>query len=264
MIPRPRINLPLLFGGAFLLAAAMLAFSGPASAQDKQPEANSSLSPLQKKEVEQVIGDYLRKNPEIIVEAIRLLQEREKTDKQNRVRHNLVAYKNQLLDDPTSPVAGNPKGDVTIVEFFDYNCGFCKKVFPAVQSLLKDDKNLRYVFKEFPILSPSSETAARAALVAWKFEKEKYFDFHRRLIEAKGGLSDSRIFSLAAKAGLDVARIKKHMGAPEIDGMININRELAEKLDIRGTPGFVIGNRIIPGAVDLATLKELIEEARKG
>ncbi|MBO32930.1 MAG: hypothetical protein CMM74_08145 [Rhodospirillaceae bacterium] len=239
----------------------------PLAAQEKNMSPKPHIQGLnaqQKKEVEQVIGGYLRQNPEIIAEAIRILQDRERSAKQNRVLHNLVANKDRLLNDPTSPIGGNPKGDITVVEFFDYNCGFCKKMFPAVQKLLKDDKNIRYVFKEFPILSPSSETAARVALVAWKYEKEKYFDFHRRLIEAKGSLSNGRIFSLAAKSGLDVARLKKQMGAPDIAGMINVNRELAEKLDIRGTPGFVIGNQIIPGAIDLATLKQLIKEAREG
>jgi len=250
--------LPILFVGAFWLALA--AATAPVVAQ----ENNQGLNVQQKKDVEKVIGDYLRKNPEIIVEAIRLLQEKEKAEKNNRIQANLVAYEQQIKNDPTSPIGGNPKGDVTVVEFFDYQCSYCKKVFPTIQRLLKDDQNIRYVFKEFPILSPASETAARAALVAWKFEKEKYFEFHRLLIESRGGLSDARIFNLAAKAGLDVARIKKNLKTAEIDAIISANRDLAGKIGINGTPGFVIGDQIIPGAVDLATLKHLITQARKG
>lgn len=250
--------LPLLFVGAFWLALATN--TAPIAAQEK----NRGLNLQQKKDVEKVIGDYLRKNPEIIVEAIRLLQEREKAEKNNRVQANLVAYEHQIKNDPTSPIGGNPKGDVTVVEFFDYQCSYCKKVFPAIQRLLTDDQNIRYVFKELPILSPASETAARAALVAWKFEKEKYFEFHRLLIESRGGLSDARIFNLAAKAGLDVARIKKNIKTAEIDTIIGTNRELAQKMGINGTPGFIIGDQIIPGAIDLATLKQLVTRARKG
>ena len=220
-------------------------------------------SKTQKGEVEKIVKDYILKNPGIILDAIRTLQQREQTAKRRGGDGTIAASKLRLEKDPTSPVGGNPNGDVTIVEFFDYRCHFCKRVFPSIQKLLKQDKNIRYVFKEFPILTPDSVIAARAALVAWKYEKDKYMSFHTGLMETHGSLSEKRIMRIAEKTGLDVARIKGEMNSDEISGILQRNMDLARSVGVRGTPGFIIAGQLIPGAIDLKTIKKLIADARR-
>jgi protein-disulfide isomerase len=249
----------------FFCAMVFVGLGAPTQAQDKsKSKIVSSFSPEQRKEVQEMIGSYLRANPEIILESVRAMQQREQDQEKQQGLQNLVAYRELILNDPTSPVGGNPKGDVTVVEFFDYNCGYCKRVFPTLKKLMAEDKNLRVVFKEFPILSPQSELAARAALAAWRQDKTKYMEIHSLFIELKGGFTESRILRLATKMGLDIKQLKIDMRSSTMNKVINGNRQLAQQLGISGTPGFIIGNRIVPGAVDLATLKALIAEARKG
>jgi protein-disulfide isomerase len=172
--------------------------AGNISAQSLSP----SLSSGQVQEVEGIISNYLRKNPQIIVEAIEALRSREIHNEDTRRKHNLLKARQKILHDEGSPVGGNQNGDVTVVEFFDYRCSFCKKVFSFIPTLLKQDPNLRFVFKELPILSPESEMAARAALVVWKFQKKKYFPFHKALMESRGNLSELHILSIAENKGL--------------------------------------------------------------
>ncbi len=244
----------------FCLLAASIGLTSKVQAQSSTTPFNTT----QKKEIEKIIGDYLRENPEIIIESIRAMQARDRQQERERGLKNLVTYREMIYNDPTSPIGGNPKGDVTIVEFFDYNCGFCKRVFPTVKKLLEEDKNIRYVFKEFPILSPQSELAARAALASWLQDKSKYVELHAEFINARGGFSESRIMRMAKKFGLDTKRLKKDMHSTKISQIINGNRELAQRLGITGTPGFIIGNQIYPGAADMATFKNLVAQARKG
>ena len=233
--------------------------TGKINAQSLSP----SLSSDQIQEVEGIISNYLRENPEIIVEAIEVLRSREKHNKDIRRKHNLLKARQKLLHDEESPVGGNPNGDVTVVEFFDYQCGYCKKVFSFIPTLLKQDPNLRFVFKELPILSPESEIAARAALVVGKFQKEKYFQFHKALMQSHGNLSELRILSVAEKQGIDTTLIQEKMYSIEVNKMLSKNHELARILEIRGTPVFVIGDKLIPGAIDLPSIKNIISEIRK-
>ena len=229
------------------------------SAQSLSPP----LSLDQVQEVEGIISDYLRKNPEIIVEALQVLRSREKHQKDIRRKRNILEAHEKLLNDEGSPVGGNQNGDVTVVEFFDYRCGYCKKVFSFIPTLLKQDPNLRFVFKELPILSPESEMAARAALVVWKFQKKKYFQFHKALMESRGNLSELHIRNIAEKQGIDTTRIREKMHSIEVNKMLSKNHELARILEIRGTPVFVIGDKFIPGAIDLPSIKKIISEIRK-
>jgi len=225
-------------------------------------KSSSSLTPVQKEEVEKLIGDYIRQNPRIILEAIEILKQQERQDEEERVSAAISRLQNQLTKQPTSPVGGNPDGDVTIVEFFDYRCGYCKKVLPEVIALLEQDKNLRYVFKELPILSPESEMAARAALAAWRQDKGKYVAYHTALMQAQGNLSERRILRLARNAGLDPAKIAKDMQHPKVEEELKRNVRLAEQIGIRGTPAFVIGNTLIPGTVDLSRLQNTVADVR--
>ena len=206
----------------------------------------------------------IRDSPEVLLEAIGAIRAKREAKQQSNVRKNLVSLRGELENDPTSPVGGNPQGDVTIVEFFDYQCPYCKRVLPAVQTLLKTDGNIRYVFKEFPILGPQSVVAARAALAAWKLDRDRYVPFHTALMQSRGRLSERKILDVAADSGLDVERLRAAMADPGIDKALARNAELARALDINGTPAFVIGENVIPGAVDLDTLTALVSAARGG
>ena len=174
---------------------------------------------------------------------------------------DIVARQDELLNDPASPVGGNPDGDVTLVEFFDYQCPYCKTIFPSIQALLAEDRNLRYVFKEFPILGRASVFAARAALAARR--QGKYLEFHTAVMSARGKLTETRVMRLAEKVGLDVDRLRRDMADGTVDAMIRRNLDLADGLGIFSTPVFIVGDTQIPGAVEIDTLKVLIARARK-
>lgn len=240
-----------------VLAVFVLGASPAAAAED-------ALSPGQKRAVEEVVREYLRRNPEVLLEAIEAMRAKRDAEQQATVRDSLVSLRGELENDPTSPVGGNPQGNVTIVEFFDYNCPYCKRVLPTVQTLLKTDGNIRYVFKEFPILGPQSVVAARAALAAWKLDRDRYVPFHIALLQTRGRLSEQKILGVAAEIGLDVERLRAAMADPAIDKILARNAKLARALDINGTPAFVIGETVVPGAVDLETLTALVLEARGG
>ncbi|HYG85692.1 MAG TPA: DsbA family protein [Azospirillum sp.] len=235
-------------------AVALAALSPAASAQGIPADQRSA--------IEQVVRDYLLKHPEVIVEAIEELQRRERADDDRKAAQALAQNRAKLFDDPASPVAGNPKGDVTLVEFFDYQCGYCKAVQADVQRLIKDDGKLRFVFKELPILGPASVVAAKAALASRT--QGKYEAYHNALMGHRGQLDEATILKLASSVGLDADRLKKDMDSPDIQQAIAANLTLAEQLGIRGTPGFVVGNRIVPGAIKLDDMKKLVAEARKG
>src|SRR5215813_979384 len=168
----------------------------------------------------------------------------------------------EIFDDPAMPVGGNPKGDVNIVEFFDYRCPYCKQVPPALQSLLKEDHGLRFVYMEFPVLGSVSVVAAHAALAAR--QQGKYEAFHTAMMATKGQITEDSVYEVAGSVGIDVDRLRQDMNAPEIDQALKENSALAQALNIHGTPGFIIGRKIVPGALDLDALKERIAEARKG
>ena len=248
-----------------LLAGLLLAADGEPAQAQSGPQSKApglSLSPAEKGSIEDLIRDYILRNPEVIIESIQGLKAREKRDAQAKAKANLVKFSGELFNDPATPVGGNVKGDVTIVEFFDYRCGFCKRVFPAVMEVMNADRNIRYVYKEFPILGADSLTASKIALAAWMLDKEKYEPFHQALMVTRGALPERRVMMTAAKAGYDVKALKKAMADPRINEMIEKNYALAQALDINGTPAFVIGDNIVRGAIDLAALRKLISQAR--
>lgn len=213
-------------------------------------------------EIERIVRDYIRKNPEIILEALQELEERRRLAGAEQARQQIALNREALIDDPGSPVGGNPEGDVTIVEFFDYRCPYCKAVTPQLTRLLKEDTNIRFVYKEWPILGPVSVVGSRAALAARN--QGKYTEFHDRLMGSSGQLNEQRIFQIAEDLGLDMDRLRSDMGSPKIDDILRRNNELASKLQITGTPAFVIGEALVPGAVELSDLKALVMQARTG
>jgi len=221
-----------------------------------------NLSEKQRQEIEKIIHQYIMDNPRVILDAVARLQAREEASKEEQAKATLTSSREILNNDPDSPVGGNPNGDVTIVEFFDYRCGYCKKVHPSVKKIIESDKNVRFVYKEFPILGPQSVTATKAALAVSRIDASKYQTYHDILMTARGSLTKSQVLKLAAEAGIDANAVAKEMDSPEIEKIIRKNYDLAQSLNINGTPAFVIGNELIPGAADYATLKNLISKAR--
>ncbi len=238
---------------AFSLAAITAVSATPALAA-------AEFSTEQRQAIEAIVRDYLIKNPEVMLEVLEAAKEKISGEAQAQRAAALAERRHDIFEDPNAPVVGNPQGDVTLVEFFDYRCPYCKQVAPAIEALLAEDKQLRVVYKELPVLGPESVTAARAALAARK--QGKYEALHRALMQVKGQINEAAIFNAAKSAGIDVERLKRDMTAPDIDRMLQANHQLAAALDIRGTPGFVIGDEIVPGAVSIDALRQLIAAAR--
>ncbi|WP_246148921.1 DsbA family protein [Skermanella pratensis] len=239
--------------------SALVGLASPTGAQAQQPALDT---PAGKAAIEQIVRDYLLAHPEVLVESLTAFQERQEAAQAEAQRGALVSRQEELFRNPASPVAGNPQGDVTLVEFFDYQCGYCKTVHADVRRLLESDGKLRLVYKEFPILGPASLTASRAALAAHR--QGKYEALHVALMENRGQLDDDKILRIAGSVGLDMERLKRDMESPEIQEALQRNLRLASELNIRGTPAFVVGDQIIPGAVGLDRLKELVAAGRAG
>lgn len=242
----------------FLFAAFLAsAFVPPAAAQD-------ALNAAQQDDVRRIVREFLIENPEVLVEALQSYQTRVEAEEKMRKRAVLEDLRDELENDGASPVIGTPEGNVTVVEFMDYRCGYCKKVFPAVRDLINADGNIRYVVKEFPILGPDSVIASQAALAVWRTTPEKYLAFHTALMESRGGLTEKKVLAMAAEIGLDAKRIGEAMKDPEIGAALQRNRDLAVKLGINGTPAFIVGKHFVPGALSVESLRDLVAAARKG
>ena len=226
------------------------------------PLSAAEITPEQRQAIEGVIHDYLMQNPEVLIEALRAAEDKASRDADAKAALVLKDRRGEVFNDPATPVGGNPQGDVTIVEFFDYRCPYCKQVQPTLQKLLDEDHKLRFVFKEMPVLGAPSVTAAHAALAARL--QGKYETFHAAMMATKGQITDEAVYQVARSVGLDVDRLKRDMAAPEIEQAVKANLALAKALEIHGTPGFIIGEHIVPGAIDLDALKDLVADARKG
>ncbi len=209
---------------------------------------------------DQRVRDYLLKNPEVIMEAVQRLETRNRAAEESEAQTALKSRADEVFHDPASPVGGNPAGDVTMVEFFDYNCPYCRKVESAVRETVAADPKLRVVYKEFPILRPNSVFAPKAALAAHR--QGRYVAFHEALMRAKGVADEAAALRIAAEIDLDVTRLKADMADATIQSALDRNLQLAQALRLAGTPGFVIGVQILRGAADSATLRSLVDKAR--
>ncbi len=217
----------------------------------------------EQKALEEAIGKYLRDHPEVIIEALQLWQQRQKVAEKDRERELVAAHRAALYEDPQAPVLGNPDGDVTIVEFFDYRCPYCKRVRPLVMKIVEEDPGVRVIFKEYPILGPESVVAARAAIASLGQDPEKYFPFHDALMESRAQLTRERILDMAREIGLDVDKLEADMKTAEVNAAILRNRKLGQALGLTGTPSFIIGGEIVRGAIDMETLRTLVARARE-
>ncbi|RED16222.1 DsbA family protein [Parasphingopyxis lamellibrachiae] len=245
-----------MLSGAVALIAAVAAFFLLRADGSQSVEGQTAVdlpAGLERADLEIVIREYILANPEIIPEAMERLQERRMVQMISTVRDG--------LETPFEGAwAGSANADVTIVEFFDYACGFCRTSLPDIERLLAEDDNLRVVYRELPILSEESVEAARVSLSAAR--QRQYNDFHHALFAA-GRPGDATIAEAQRSAGLSPARVRSDIADPAIEAEIRNNRELAGRLELTGTPAFVVGDRILSGAVGYERLKEAVEEARR-
>ena len=245
---------------AFAAAAAwlMLAPALPAAAQE--------FSAPQKSEIERIIKEYLISHPEVLQEAIAELDKRQAAAEVEKAKNAVASNAETLFNSARQVVLGNPKGDVTMVEFFDYNCGFCKKAMADMMELLKDDPKLRIILKEFPVLGPGSVEAAKVAVAVRMQDKsgKKYLDFHQKLLGGRGQADKARALAVAKEVGMDMKRIDTDMASDEVKVSIEESLKLAETLGLNGTPSYIVGTDVVIGAVGLDALRTKVSTARCG
>jgi len=237
----------------FLAAIGGYAFKEFAAARDSAEDRSSP-------SIDQQIAQYLKDHPDEVMNALKLAQASEQERQKAEAHQAMEVQQDQIFNNPADPVMGNLKGDVTVVEFFDYRCPYCKRVSDSLLQLLKDDPNVKLVFKEFPILGPESVIAAKIALAAHR--QGKYEQVHTALMAHKGSFEEAALLDLAASAGADRAKLVADMQDPAILGLLQANDSLAAALGISGTPGFLFGKQLVPGAVSLDDMKKLVSAAR--
>jgi protein-disulfide isomerase len=235
----------------------------PAAAPQPEPAKMAAFTPDQKQQIEKIIKDYLITNPEIFIEVQTALEEKMEKEQAEKLKVAIAENAAEIYREPDAAVAGNPDGDITVVEFFDYNCGYCKRGLGDIVKLVESDPNVRVVFKELPILSKGSEEAARVALAAKK--QGKYWEVHRALLQARGHMNEAAALRLAEKEGVDMEQLKADMASPEVAAEVAKSEELAKKMGVNGTPHFLVGDRAIPGAPEdlYQQLARHVEELRK-
>lgn len=208
---------------------------------------------------------YLLDNPEVLIEAMDVLKSREETAALARDQQVLAEYKDAMFNDPSSWVGGNPDGDITIVEFTDYRCGYCRKAFSEVEELVESDGNIRFVVKEFPILGEDSMISARFAIAVLQLHgPEAYKKAHDGLISLRGSPDAATLGALASDLGLEPGPVIARMNADEVTAVIAANHAMADRLEISGTPTFVLGDQLLRGYVPLDAMRELVAQERAG
>lgn len=240
---------------AFLFA---VGFGWGADAQQPTP----AFTPAQRGEIVTIMRDALRTDPTLLRDAIAAMQRQETQHEEEAARTAIALLGTALTQESGDPVAGNPHGDVTLVEFYDVRCPYCRRMLPVLAELLKREPGLRVVYKDLPILGPPSVLGARALLAAQK--QDGYFRLHDVLMAGPPEVDMARLQAAAAGVGLDWDRLQRDMAAPDVQARIAANLALGQKLHIEGTPAYIIGGKMIAGAVDLAELQGAVTEARNG
>ncbi len=223
-------------------------------------------SKAQRSDIERIVHDYLVTHPEVLQEAMTELEKRQTAAQTEKHKAAVKAHAKALFSSPDQVTLGNPNGNVTFVEFFDYNCGYCKRAMSDMLTLLKADPKLKVVLKEFPVLGPGSVEAAKVAVAVRMQDKtsKKYLEFHQKLLGGRGHADGARALAVAKEIGMDMARIEKDMKSPEVQKTLQRDYKLAEALGLNGTPSYVIGDNVVVGAIGLQGLKEKINTARCG
>ena len=241
---------------AMMLLSTLAAAQTPAT-QIPPPPTVGSFSPDQQFEIEAIVKNYLIQHPEAVQDALDALDKRQKQADADKVRATIVQNKATIFNSAHQVVLGNPQGNVTMVEFFDYNCGYCKRALPDMLDLLKTDSDLKFVLKEFPVLGEGSVEAAHVAVAARMQDSsgKKYIEFHQKLLGGRGPADKARALAVAKEVGFDMARIEKDMDSDEVKKTIDEDMKLADALGVNGTPTYVVGNEVVVGAVGIDELK---------
>ena len=244
---------PLTLAAAACLAIGMTA---PAGAQ--------SFSDTQRGEIEGILKNYLLTHPEILQEAMAELEKKQQAVDAEKSKVAVKEHKQLLFSSPRQVTLGNVQGDVTLVEFFDYNCGYCKRALSDLMNLMKADAKLKVVLKEFPVLGPGSVEAAQVATAVRMQDRsgKKYLEFHQKLLGGRGQADRARALAVAKDIGMDMARLEKDMSSDEVRATLEESMQLADKLGLNGTPSYVVGPTVVVGAVGFESLKEKVESAR--
>jgi protein-disulfide isomerase len=254
----------------FLAASALTTLLASSDALAQADSTTAPTSDVQKKEIEKIVHDYLLSNPEVLLEASQALQQKQQQTMQVQAQAAIQSNADKLFSDNFTTI-GNPKGNVTLVEFFDYQCIHCKKMAPVIGELIKQNPNLRVIYKEFPIFGKGSDTASKAALAAAM--QGKYLAMHEALFKQEGRLDDNSVMEAAKTAGLDMTKFKTDMNSKAVADALEANRQLAEKLHLMGTPAFIIAEtpnskfkqgsspNFIPGAASKEALQEMVKKA---
>ena len=240
-----------------LLAVSALA---PLAAAPGGLASAQGFTEAQRAEIVGILRDALRSDPSILRDALEGLEAADRRDRDGLSRAAIAAHADALFRDPADPSKGNPQGAVTVVEFFDPRCGYCKRMRPVVEELLRRQRDVRWVMKDLPILGPASVLASRALLASQR--QGRYAEFHDAVLKLREEPAEAVLRREAERAGLDWARLKRDMEDPGVQRRIDANSLLARALQIQGTPAMVVGETLVPGAVDLASLERLVAEAR--
>ncbi|HEY8335072.1 MAG TPA: DsbA family protein [Tardiphaga sp.] len=246
----------------FLTSAAVaLALCGAPAIASAQ-----SFNDAQRGEIQKIVKDYLISHPEVLEEVSAELTKRQATAEAEKHQAAIATNANTIFNSPRGVTIGNKDGDVTFVEFFDYNCGYCKRAMTDMIDIMKADPKLKVVLKEFPVLGPGSVEAAQVAVAVRMQDPtgKKYLDFHQKLLGGRGQADKARAMAAAKEAGLDITRLEKDIASPEVRATIEENFKLAEAMGMNGTPSYVIGKQVVIGAVGAEALKEKIGIARCG
>jgi protein-disulfide isomerase len=241
---------------SFAIALAAFSFTTPLAADE--------FSASQKSEIETIIKNYIMKNPELLRDAITELEAHDKTAA-DQAREKLVSDpQSPLYTSPYQAIVGNQDGKLTLVEFFDYNCGYCKKMLPDIVRLMKDEPDLRVILRDYPILSDSSVDAAQvAAAVRNQFKGEKFWEFHQKLLGSHGPVGKAEALAVAQSLGADMGKIGQDMNAPSVKEGLDESDRLGHDLALNGTPSYVVGDEVVVGAVGYDALKAKLENVRK-
>jgi len=245
--------------------AVIIAAAAALASPSVTPARAQSFSAEQREEIGKIVKDYLVAHPEVLQDAMAELEKHQQAEENEKHRAAVIANKATLFSSPRQVVLGNPQGNVTMVEFFDYNCGFCKRAMSDMLDLIKTDGNLKFVLKEFPVLGEGSVEAAHVAVAARMQDPtgKKYLEFHQKLLGGRGAADKARALAVAKEVGFDMARIEKDMNGDEVKKTIEENLKLADAIGVNGTPSYVVGEEVVVGAVGIDALREKINAERK-
>jgi protein-disulfide isomerase len=240
----------------FAAAVSLAAFAFPA--------CSAEFNAAQKTEIETIVHSYLVEHPEVLREVSVELEKRQKVEEADLRGHAIADNKQALFDSPFQAVVGNPKGKITLVEFFDYNCGYCKRALSDLVNLMKAEPELRVVLKDFPVLGPNSLEAAQVASAARKqITGDKFFEFHQKLLMTHGPVGREQALAVAKELGLDMDKLQKDSKDPSIRAGIEDVMKMADSLALTGTPSYVVGDEAVVGAVGMAELKTKVDAVGK-